>query len=285
MLSDRLSGATREVDICIESVVAGHKVIVSVECRDHARVQDVQWVEQEHSKHQRLPTNLLVLASSSGFTKEALRVAEKLGIETVVPGHIREDFGESVSDRLNALWVKKLEMHPPTRVEVTVAATEELAEEWFQAMPNILIFTDDGNEAGTVLDVVNQIRPRIDPTEALRDATGDETFLEVVVDLVNLRWTATDEPVRLLVREDDIDPPVLRRVTRLRMVGPIDIGVTEVPMTYRELQSTTYAFGESEIGDGKVLVVITDHSASEKKASIRFKPKRSASATKGKRKR
>jgi hypothetical protein len=51
---------------------------VSIECRDRRRKQGVEWVEQMRGKHDRLPTNVLVLVSSSGFTRTALGARGKL---------------------------------------------------------------------------------------------------------------------------------------------------------------------------------------------------------------
>src|SRR5260370_5160822 len=81
-LTDRATGAPREVDVFIEAQVAGHEIIVSVECRDHARKQAVGWIEEMHAKHSNLPTDHLVLVSSSGFTPNALKVARFHNIET-----------------------------------------------------------------------------------------------------------------------------------------------------------------------------------------------------------
>src|SRR4051794_9466219 len=81
MMRDRSTKRWREVDVCIEGHVGSHPVTVSVECRDHRRVADVTWVDAMKAKHDRLDTNALVLASSSGFTPEARDVAKSYGIE------------------------------------------------------------------------------------------------------------------------------------------------------------------------------------------------------------
>lgn len=83
LLKDRLTGAEREVDVCLEQQVGGHNLIISIECTDARRRADVTWVEQMKSKHDRLPTNLLVLASASGFTEGAMDLAKVSGIETL----------------------------------------------------------------------------------------------------------------------------------------------------------------------------------------------------------
>src|SRR6266478_8348759 len=65
MLPDRKSKRKRkrEVDVCIEGIVGGHPVMVCIECRDHKRPADVQWVEAIKAKHEGLPTSALILAS------------------------------------------------------------------------------------------------------------------------------------------------------------------------------------------------------------------------------
>lgn len=75
LLKDLLTGGTREVDITIDGSLAGHTIRIGIECRAVRRPADVTWVEQMKAKHERLPTNLLVLVSRSGFTDEARRVA------------------------------------------------------------------------------------------------------------------------------------------------------------------------------------------------------------------
>jgi hypothetical protein len=89
MLTDRRTGQQREVDVCIEAVISGEPIVVSIECRDHTRRADVGWVDQMKTKHERLPTNALILASKRGFTPEAKRVAADYGIKVValVPRH------------------------------------------------------------------------------------------------------------------------------------------------------------------------------------------------------
>ena len=82
MLRDQVSGMAREVDIVIESVAAGHAVTVSIECCDLTRKATVEWVEQKCSEHSSLSTDKLVLASRSGFTRQALAKAEAYSIDT-----------------------------------------------------------------------------------------------------------------------------------------------------------------------------------------------------------
>jgi hypothetical protein len=100
-LIDLVSGTPREVDVCIEAEIANHAVRVCLECRDQKRPQTVAWVEEMRSKHDRLPTDRLVLVSSSGFTAEALSKARSFGIETIVPEELTDEQASKI-----ATWVR-----------------------------------------------------------------------------------------------------------------------------------------------------------------------------------
>lgn len=246
-LVDLLTGARREVDVCIYSVVGGHRVIVGVECRDHKRKQAVGWVDEMHTKHQRLPTNVLVLASSSGFTKEALRAAEKYGIETVVPNEVDDSFGEQVADRLKSLWFKSVTPRPE-KVVVAVEATGDLPEQNIVMDPDILVFPEDGSgEPFTIGVYVGQMLREMDFQEVMRDATGDESHFSVVL--------TPGSP--LFLRKEDEPVPLLRRITSVRITGPATVEVAEMPLTHGELLGTQYAFGTVTTSDIDALFVVT----------------------------
>ena len=67
-LVDRVTGQSREVDVLIACEVAGHRLLVGVECRGRTRRDDVGWVEEMRAKHDDLPIDRLILVSASGFT-------------------------------------------------------------------------------------------------------------------------------------------------------------------------------------------------------------------------
>jgi hypothetical protein len=82
-LRDSAAEAEREVDIVIETTVGEYSLTISIECRDRGRVADIEWVEQMIAKHHTLPTNKLILISSSGFTKRAAKKAQAQGVQTL----------------------------------------------------------------------------------------------------------------------------------------------------------------------------------------------------------
>jgi len=67
---------TRQIDVLLER--DGKKVIV--ECRNHKRPQDIQWVEHLDSKKLSVGADAVIGVSSSGFTSSALKKAEARGV-------------------------------------------------------------------------------------------------------------------------------------------------------------------------------------------------------------
>jgi len=83
LLTDKVTGEKREVDILLSSSVATYPIFIGLEVIDRNRKAGVQWVEQMHSKHLTLPTDKLILVSRSGFYEPALTKARFYGIETI----------------------------------------------------------------------------------------------------------------------------------------------------------------------------------------------------------
>ena len=79
MLHDNVTEEEREVDIVIESEVAGHKITIGVECNAQTRKLCVEWVERMRGKHQNLPTDKLILVSQSGFDRSATKKCNSTG--------------------------------------------------------------------------------------------------------------------------------------------------------------------------------------------------------------
>lgn len=77
MVPETLSGNLREIDILIKCTVGVREVMVGIECRDHHRKADIQWIEQARGKFDVLPIDKRVVISRSGFTKHAMRRARE----------------------------------------------------------------------------------------------------------------------------------------------------------------------------------------------------------------
>lgn len=93
LLRDAVTGDDREVDVVIETIVDGDPILISVEVLGRTRPADRPWVEQMVKKHDRLPTNKLILVSWSGFTASARACATAEGgrISVLTPEQVEED--------------------------------------------------------------------------------------------------------------------------------------------------------------------------------------------------
>ena len=75
-IEDPDTGTLRQIDILIER--GGKKIFV--ECRDHARPQDVTWIESLIGRRESLCCDLIIGVSSSGFRKSAVQKALAKGV-------------------------------------------------------------------------------------------------------------------------------------------------------------------------------------------------------------
>lgn len=83
LLREDGTGEQREVDVLIEHNVAGHDIKIAVECRDHARDQDVGWIDGLIGKYSRLSVNKVVAVSSTLFSEAAKTKAAKANIDAI----------------------------------------------------------------------------------------------------------------------------------------------------------------------------------------------------------
>jgi len=83
MVTDKITGEPREVDVLITTNASGYEVHIAIEVVARGRKADTPWVESMHSKHSSLPTDKLILVAEKGFTSPALKKAKFHGIEAV----------------------------------------------------------------------------------------------------------------------------------------------------------------------------------------------------------
>ena len=81
MVLDRSTQEQVEVDVVIKIPASPRTLVVGVECRDRKRAADISWIDQLASRKQNLELDRLVAVSRSGFTQNARKKAEQLGID------------------------------------------------------------------------------------------------------------------------------------------------------------------------------------------------------------
>lgn len=70
----------RQIDVLMESDVAGQPIRTVVECKDWKKTLDIKVIDGFHSKMQDINANLGILAARHGFSKNARQKAKRLGI-------------------------------------------------------------------------------------------------------------------------------------------------------------------------------------------------------------
>jgi hypothetical protein len=259
LLRDRLTRKLREVDVCIEGFVGGDSVKVCVECRDHVRVADVTWVEAMKTKHERLPTNLLILASRSGFTSEALKVANIYGIQALKLDEVETADFPAMLGASSSLWVRLINVHAEkvvVRVKRTNACDAKTITDFLEAenvvvMPDNSLYAQDGSEIGAICILVQRMIEAQPCREyLLNNCRPDHVRF-------HLRWEPPVDDVGRPFFLKKLDPNLLREIQYIQIYGPCELKITEFGLRRGSLGGVHFAWGKSEIMGKPALVVAT----------------------------
>lgn len=254
MLPDVITGDLREVDICVETHVAGHKVTVGIECRDWTRPQAVTWVEEMHTKHQALPVNVTVLVSSRGFTKNALKKSAHYDMRTITPGEITPGFVGAVVNNLDKVVTKRAHF----RVH-SVFVHVQLADgdsPWVEAFVDTPLYAHDGTEIVTVGLLAKEL-VNGNPTQRahLQTATDKDKFMRILTD----GPTDNDgQPLFIIPATKSGEELPAAPVVGMRIGGPVELDLIEVPLTHGAYDGTPYSTGSAPFEDMRVSVVATE---------------------------
>jgi hypothetical protein len=261
LLRDRRTRSLREVDVCIEGIVAALPVVVSIECRDHKRVADVGWIDAMKAKHERLPTHALILASRSGFTPEALRVAVGYGIQTFTLETVETtDFPSLLAER-SELWAKSVTL-TATKVVAKVPALGDLAAESVVLVPDNILYSHNGTQLCPARDLID-IALKSSPanTKFLTDGREEHKWFE-------LRWEPPDDLSGDPVFLEKLEPKTLRQIDSFHVTGPCEFTMTPFGLRRGKLGGVHVAWGTASVGGKKTMLVATRDSVGVEKLSV-----------------
>jgi hypothetical protein len=257
MLPDLVSGKEREVDVVIEASVGGHSVCVSIECTEAGRPPDIGWVEKMKAKHDRLPTNVLVLASKSGLTGDALELAQSYGIQLISFEALNENSVESLFGATGSLWSKIFTLTPSNFV-ITVKVGE--AEENCSALPDNLLYTEDGTEVAQVKDLAEHIlRSKYIFEDILRQGLIEHKWFEV-------GWEPPASAIKLYLKS--IVPDELRIVVRAKVAGPCTFEVSEFRLRKGVIDNVKIAWGLGVVREKSTLLFASEDGEGNKMLSL-----------------
>ena len=133
----------------IEATVGGEPVIVSVEVKEESRPLDKNEVTQLIGKHDRLPTNRLLIVSRSGFTKRALtKVAASDGkVAAVTPTEVELATAPT-------MFVESYSMTARAIVLAVRKPDGDLLRVTLQHGDGIEVYDEDGDVGGSVEELI-----------------------------------------------------------------------------------------------------------------------------------
>jgi hypothetical protein len=250
MLNDLVSGDPVEVDVCVEGKLGGEQILVCIECRDHSRKADVNWVHQQKARHDRLPTNALILAHSKGFSQGALKVAKQYGIKTVTLEEVEDaSFPELLGQEMS-LWAKTFAARAE-RVWLVVAATEDLPEERVRVMPNQSIYDEQGTLLGFAAPLVDYVLNSSVATAFFMDqGMPDHTWFKLGWSIGNIQG----EPPLFL---EKLEPRCFRRIIEVQIAGPCSYTVNGLKLRRARLGGTRLAWGKTHLFGRDAMLVAT----------------------------
>lgn len=260
MLTDRITGTKREVDVVVEQRTGDTTTIWSYECRNRGRKSDVEFVDSMIGKHGRLPTNVLVLVSSSGFSTEARRVADGSGVHLRTYSQIESGNASQLFPVGNFVWNKQVTWKP-TKVVMKVLQPNGISVERIRVDKDHEIFDElDRNIGGPQLFVttfLNGIGPHL-----LRDALPEHQFFQCTWENPMCGFGAP------CLRK--IDTGRLCRILSIEISGSCIIGSTQVEMKHGRLEATQVAWAKTDIDGKQGMIVATRSAQGENKVDIHF---------------
>lgn len=246
MLEEIGSGAKREVDIVIETVVARQPIMIGIECVDKNRRATVEWVEQMHGKHSRLPTNQLVLASRRGFARPALDKAKEFNIQTLA-------FAEATERKVGSLFSAITELitteyaltHGTTSVRAIAPDGQVLDSDVEEAT---IIFNKEGAPINTFKGAVNVLFSPQSQSRIVANAPENQNFYFKIV------GNYDDKDYYVLNRSSG----QLNKVETISVIGKLDQTASRFPMEQIQVGSDSVLWGKSQLFGSDAIAVLSD---------------------------
>lgn len=120
----------RQIDVLLESRLAGLNIRTIVECKDHKRPVDIMQIDALHSKMQDVNADKAVLVSRKGFSKTAIHKANRLGITLCTldnPTDELKDVGLEIPITIKEVLVEfihpKISAIVPAKSSITLSQT------------------------------------------------------------------------------------------------------------------------------------------------------------------
>lgn len=269
-LVDTQLASTREVDVVAEMEVDGHVFTQSFEVVGRGRPMDLTWVEGMVRKHQNLPTDRLYLVSWSGFSEDALRLAQMTS--GVFPVTVSPAKGAA---KLYANQVTLNVKRASPRVRRGDGGIGSVI-----SVPDLGIYSQDGELRGTVWQL---------GTLLLRLPVLGQALLETAhahPRRGEMRWFEAELPLdqapldKLFLRFDETAD--LHRIIAINLQGDLDFSQQTVDLRLHNFTDHIFGHGEAMLGGQRHLIVASfDHGLQVDKVKVEPEKGHAASSAAG----
>ncbi len=250
MLVDLVSGEEREVDVVVEGTVGTQHVLVCLEVRHHKRRADITWIEQATMKHERLPTNALILVSRSGFTKNARAKAKSFGIQLLSYSEIETAEVGKLLGAESTLWFKSATV-TVEKVRVYFPPIDSLGAETLVASMNNLLYNEAAEPVGQISALVEQaIRSEAAIKPLVEAAEEEHKWFELV-------WDVPYAPDGSRLCMMKLEPTKLRIAERIRIEGPCSVAICRFGMQQGRVGDLAFAWGSTKVAGKDAMLVAT----------------------------
>ncbi|MEV0307475.1 restriction endonuclease [Nonomuraea fuscirosea] len=265
MLINSATRRRREVDVVITGKLAGEPLCIAVEAKSSKRPLDVEWVEKMLGKHKNLPTDKLILVSESGFTQQALDLADSSRISTISP----ENFGDGdreygIVNRVPSLWPKSISLKLPDDAVKVRAARPGGKVAIFSAPRNLDIHADGGSYLGDIEELLTaalstqwagfaehlNLRNISERTEIPFTITLEGPWKITIEPYVN-QWICLQYAANGGDRE-------YHKLTGVQLSGSALIDVQRINLKHMKLGEMAFSFGQGYIQGRPALIVVSE---------------------------
>ena len=244
-LIDKVSREKREVDIYISLAAGNYSMSISIECIEHKRKADISWVEMMKAKHDKLDTNQLVLVSKSGFTKQAIDVANHYRIKTFKYDQIEEDSSNPIFE-FNSLFLKLVTQSIET-VNFIVKTSEGKINDVL-VIPETSVFDANSKLVGSASDIIIALMKNKEILMYFFN-NGIEEHKYFVIEWVNNNTL----PI-FLQKEPELS---LESIQKVKIIGKIEFKVSKFNTHKGKIDDTLFVWGDINLEGEKLMVLGT----------------------------
>lgn len=243
ILVDKETLESREVDIYLTTSLGNYQLNISIECGNKKRKADIGWVEMMKAKHDKLETSRLVLVNKAGFTRQAIKYANRWNIQTLKYDQINSASANPIFD-FNDL-VFKIFTQSVENVYFIVKKDNALIN--VKVAPDTAVFNMNSEIVGIANDVMNYLMKQKQAFEHFwKDGTEEHQYFE-------LHWL-NDNTLPIYLQENNTF--TLESIEEIRISGKVDFKVRNFNTVAGQIDDKSFIWGKIIVDEKNKLLFI-----------------------------